>query len=65
MSRMPLYFYTKSTMVKPYVRGWYRNALNDHAVRWMWIDPAWRTRSVAAANPPAIAPRALATPGKF
>ena len=35
---IPLYFYTKSTLIKPWVKGYWNNALNRHFVRWMWID---------------------------
>ncbi|MEM9697132.1 MAG: peptide ABC transporter substrate-binding protein, partial [Myxococcota bacterium] len=62
MPRLPLYFYTKSTLVKPYVKGFYPNVMNRHAIRWMWIDPAWRDDRD---NRPAVAPRALGAPGVF
>jgi ABC-type oligopeptide transport system substrate-binding subunit len=42
MPRLPLYFFTKSTLVKPYVKGFYRNPKNEHQVRFMWIDPNWQ-----------------------
>ncbi len=65
MSRIPLYFYTKSTMVKPYVRGFFPNALNEHAMRWVWIDPSWSLKTPGADNKPAITPRELPAPGRF
>lgn len=41
-ARLPIYFYTKLTMMKPYVKGNWVNASNKHPVKWMWIDPDWR-----------------------
>jgi oligopeptide transport system substrate-binding protein len=43
MPRLPIYFYTKASMAKPYLRGFYPNALNRHAAHFMWIDPDWRS----------------------
>jgi oligopeptide transport system substrate-binding protein len=60
MSRMPLYFYTKSTLVKPYVKGYYPNGANRHRVRWMWIDQDWKNNKT---NVPAYPPRELPKPG--
>jgi len=62
MPRMPLYFYTKSTLIKPYVKGYYPNGANKHRIRWMWIDPGWKTNSD---NVPAYPPRAFPEPGSF
>jgi oligopeptide transport system substrate-binding protein len=42
MAKMPLYFYTKSTLVKPWVRGFTGNARSTHLVKWFWIDPDWK-----------------------
>lgn len=41
-ARLPIYFYTKLTMMKPYLKGNWVNASNKHPVKWMWIDPDWR-----------------------
>jgi oligopeptide transport system substrate-binding protein len=46
MPKLPLYFYTKSTLVKPWVRGHYGLGRDVHLVRWLWIDPAWASSSV-------------------
>ena len=59
MPRIPLYFYTKSTLIKPWVKGFYPNVGNRHAVRWMWIDPSWRA---SKDNPPSYPPRELPPP---
>ncbi len=40
--RIPLYFYTKHTMMKPYLKGNWPNAANTHPVKYMWLDPNWR-----------------------
>lgn len=42
MSRMPLYFYTKSTLVKPWVKGFVGNSRGIQLAQWLWIDPDWR-----------------------
>ena len=60
MPRLPLYFYTKSSLVKPYVKGFYPNASNEHPLRWMWIDSAWRNN---ASNAPAYPPVEIPAPG--
>jgi oligopeptide transport system substrate-binding protein len=62
MPRLPLYFYTKSTMVKPYVKGFYPNAKNLHPVRFMWIDPDWREHRD---NAPAVQPEEFPPPGRI
>ena len=35
---MPIYFYVVSSMVRPYVHGWYRNPQDIHPLRGLWID---------------------------
>ncbi len=35
---MPIYFYVVSSMVKPYVKGWYPNPQDIHPLRGIWID---------------------------
>lgn len=42
MAKMPLYFYTRSVLVKPWVKGFTGNARSTHLVKWLWIDPAFR-----------------------
>lgn len=41
--KIPLYFYTKSTLIKPWVKGFHFNRRNEQLAQWMWIDPDWRT----------------------
>ena len=60
MARLPLYFYTKSTLIKPYVKGFYPNAANRHKVQWMWIDPDWKS---GGDNVPVYPPEELPEPG--
>lgn len=62
MPLVPLYFYTKSTMVKPYVKGFYENPKNEHLVRFMWLDPDWRRQPD---NAPAHAIAEFPPPGEF
>ena len=35
---MPIYFYVVSSMVKPYVKGFYQNPQDIHPLRGIWID---------------------------
>jgi oligopeptide transport system substrate-binding protein len=38
---LPLYLYTKSTMMKPYLMGYWGNDLDQHPWKWFWIDERW------------------------
>lgn len=58
--RIPLYFYTKSTLVKPWVKGFYPSPRNVHLAQWLWIDP-----TTQAENRPAAEPRDYPPPGQF
>ena len=60
MPKIPLYFYTKSILVKPWVKGFHPNGRNVHLAQWLWIDPTG-----AAPDEPASAPREYAPPGPF
>lgn len=60
MPRIPFYFYTKSTLVKPWVKGFHASPRNVHLMHWLWIDP-----SGAAEDRPAAEPREFAPPGPF
>ena len=54
MPRIPLYFYTRSSLVKPWVRGFRGSKHNPHAIQFLWIDPAWHpTRRARHARLPA------------
>ncbi|MEM6787665.1 MAG: peptide ABC transporter substrate-binding protein [Myxococcota bacterium] len=65
LPRLPLYFYTKSTLIKPYVRGFFANAANRHNVAWMWIDPDFDPTAAGggAPNRPAFEPGVFPRPG--
>lgn len=60
MSKIPFYFYTRSTLVKPWVKGFYANPKNVHLAQWLWID-----REGKAENRPAAAPREYPPPGRI
>lgn len=62
LPRLPLYFYTKSTLIKPYVKGYWPNASNDHFIRWLWIDDDWRNNPD---NAPSYPPREVPEPGRI
>lgn len=47
---IPLYTYTRSQLVKPYVRGIWGNAQDRHPWKYIWIDASPRTEP--AADPP-------------
>ncbi len=40
--RLPLYFYTRSTLVKPWVRGFRGSKRNPHAIQFLRVDPEWQ-----------------------
>jgi oligopeptide transport system substrate-binding protein len=61
MSKLPLYFYTKSTLLKPWVKGYYGTVRPAHLVKWMWIDPSWRS---SPENSPAAPPLPFPEPGR-
>jgi oligopeptide transport system substrate-binding protein len=62
MPRIPLYFDTRSTLVKPWVKGFWGSSLNPHLVQYLWIDPNWQR---GADNEPAYLPAELAPPGRI
>ncbi len=69
---IPIYQYTTTELVKPYVRGLYSTLLDSHPLTHVWIDRDWRRRAgthSAAAVEPAMsavashpAPREVAAP---
>lgn len=59
-TRIPIYFTTRSTLVRPWVKGFYPNGRNMHLAQWMWID-----ESGSPDNRPAAEPREMPPPGKF
>ncbi len=60
--RIPLYFYTKSVLIKPWVKGFWGSPFNTHLVEWLWIDPDWEK---GAPNEPAYPPAELPKPGRL
>lgn len=42
MAKLPFYFYTKSTLLKPWVKGFRGNPRGMQLVKWLWLDPGWR-----------------------
>ena len=38
---IPIYQYSTSELVKPYVRGLYSTALDTHPLKYVWIDRGW------------------------
>jgi oligopeptide transport system substrate-binding protein len=58
MSRIPLYFYTKLNLVKPWVKGFLPNARNEHLVQYLSIDPHWEQGGTVApgSGPPELLP---------
>jgi oligopeptide transport system substrate-binding protein len=62
MPRLPLYFDTRSTLVKPWVKGFWGSALNPHLVQYLWIDPDWQR---SGNNDPAYLPVELPQPGRI
>jgi oligopeptide transport system substrate-binding protein len=60
--RIPLYFYTRSTLVKPWVKGFRGSKRKPHAIEYLWIDPAWEQ---GTPDVPAFVPPELPDPGPF
>lgn len=57
---MPLYVYTKTTMIKPYVRGIWGNYMDRHLWKYVWIDERWYDgvpSEPAIDAPPPMVPR--------
>ena len=49
---IPLYIYTRSTMLKPYLKGYWGNLLNRHPWKYMWIDNQWDAAKPGEAKDP-------------
>jgi oligopeptide transport system substrate-binding protein len=62
MPRMPLYFDTRSTLVKPWVKGFWGSALHAHLLAYLWIDLNWAQNPQ---NEPAFEPPELPPPGRL
>ncbi len=60
--KLPLYFYTKNGLVKPYVKGFHFNRRNEQLIHWMWIDEGWQSNP---SDEPAFAPEVFAPPGDY
>ena len=48
---IPLYVYTRSELVKPYVMGHFLNYQHRQLYKWMWIDERWYGGKVPARLP--------------
>ncbi len=62
MPKMPLYFYTKLALLKPYVKGFHFNVRNEQLVKYLWIDEGWEGSSN---NDPAYPVESFAKPGAY
>lgn len=60
MARIPMYFYTKSVLVKPWLKGFWGLPRGAHLAQFLWIDPEG-----TAENVPAYAPLELGPPMPF
>ena len=60
--KIPLYFYTKTTLVKPYVKGFHFNRRGEHLIHWLWIDENWENNP---SDEPSMAPGAFSAPGAY
>ena len=47
---IPIYHYTQSSLVKPYVRGMYSTLLDVHPLTHVWIDHGGETPGTLAAR---------------
>ena len=48
MPIIPLYAYVDQNMVRPYVKGWYRNIQDTHPLKNVWIDEEEKRRVLKA-----------------
>jgi oligopeptide transport system substrate-binding protein len=62
--RIPLYFYTRSTLVKPWVKGFRGNKRKPHEIQFLWIDPSFQAHA-GAPDLPAFVPPELPPPGPW
>src|SRR5262249_33513053 len=62
MPRIPLYFHTRSSLVKPWVKGFGGSTRSPHAIQDLSIDPAWQRDT---ADAPAASLHELPPPGAF
>lgn len=62
MPKMPIYFYVKTTLVKPYVRGFFFNERNTHLIKYIWFDDDWQK---GEPNKPAYELTSFPTPESF
>lgn len=60
MAKIPLYFFTEPSLIKPYVKGYHGNPRNIILAQYLWIDPAFEQHE---GSPPAYAPLELPPPG--
>lgn len=51
---IPVYVYTKSQMIKPYVKGFWGNYQDRHPWKYMYIDPDWASSPESEAPPEMI-----------
>ena len=47
---LPIYHYSTNELVKPYVHGIYRTALDLHPLNYVWIDKNWKPGTPATAE---------------
>lgn len=59
MPRIPLYFYTRSFLVKPWLKGWYGLVEGVHLAQFLWVGDN------GAENKPAFEPEPLPPPGDY
>ncbi len=64
MPRIPLWFYTRASLVKPWVRGFHGSKHNMHAIQFLRIDPEWQAHADVP-DTPAYLPPELPPPGPY
>jgi ABC-type oligopeptide transport system substrate-binding subunit len=58
---IPLYVYTRSQLIKPYVRGIWANLQDRHPWKYIWIDEDFDPDAVPVEDAPPPAPGAIAS----
>lgn len=57
---LPIYTYTRTQLVKPYIQGIWGNFLDRHPWKYIWIDDRWYAgvpSTTSVSEPPALRPR--------
>ena len=63
MPKLPIYFYKKMTLMKPYIKGFHFNVRNEQLVKYYWVDPDFEQHQ--GQNEPAYPVETFGKPGAY